>query len=129
MTLPKLNKVVICGRITQDVQLKHTGKGTALLNVSLAVDKSVKDVNGQFQNQASFFDVVIWDKTAEYLSEKASKGSALLIVGRLEGRSYTDSNNVKRKAIEIIAETVQLLDDRKTEQATDQAVMSDDVPF
>jgi single-strand DNA-binding protein len=110
--IPRLNKVIISGRLTNDPELRYTAKGTPVIRFTLAVDRTVKDASGQFQNQASFLDVVAWAKWAESLSNTAHKGSPIIVEGHLETRSYTDSNNNNRKSVEIIAEYIQFLEYR-----------------
>ena len=135
MNLPKLNKVLLSGRIANDVEMRYTNKGTPIVRFTLAVDRAVKDANGQYQNQASFLDVAAWSKWAEVLNEYAHKGSPVIVEGHLEARSYVDTNNVNRKAVEVIAEYIQILErktgapaDLTSDQATDQNT-NDDVPF
>lgn len=145
LRVPKLNKVIISGRITSDIEMRYTAKGTPVVRTTLAVDRSVKDASGQFQNQASFLDVVAWSKWAEALNNNAHKGSPIIVEGHLEARSYTDSNNNNRKAVEIIAEYIQFLEYKaRTDETADESgnevpmpeeesshaqVTNDDVPF
>ncbi len=145
LRFPRLNKVIISGRITNDIEMRYTPKGTPVVRATIAVDRSVKDATGQYQNQTSFLDVVAWSKWAENLNNSAHKGSPIIVEGRLEARSYTDSNNNNRKAVEIIAEYIQFLEarprgDEPAEEAAHEAPMpeeetahstitNDDVPF
>jgi single-strand DNA-binding protein len=118
LKLPRLNKVIISGRITNDIEMRYTAKGTPVVRFTLAVDRAVKDATGQFQNQASFLEVVAWSKWADALNNSGHKGSPVIVEGHLETRSYTDSNNANRKSVEIIAEYIQFLEYRpKTEES------------
>ncbi|HPV14691.1 MAG TPA: single-stranded DNA-binding protein [Candidatus Cloacimonadota bacterium] len=126
LRLPRLNKVIICGRITHDLELKFTPKGTPVLRFSLANDRNYKDESGEWQSQTSFFDVVVWSERAETLTKQAGKGTAVLVEGRLEARTYTDQNNMNRKIWEIIAENVQALEWRPRE---DGGVQTEDIPL
>lgn len=131
--IPKINKVIISGRISNDFELKTTAKGTPVVRITLAVDKATKKADGTYDNQASFLDVIAWSKWAESLPEKAHKGSPIIVEGHIEARNYVDSNNVNRKSVEIIAEYIQFLEYKAkdetelTEQTEPQT--NDDVPF
>ncbi|MDD2332178.1 MAG: single-stranded DNA-binding protein [Candidatus Cloacimonetes bacterium] len=132
LRLPKLNKVVVSGRITNDIELKYTPKGTPVVRFSIAVDKSYKDDSGNWQNLASFIDCIAWNKTAEILSNNSHKGSAVIVEGRIDSRTYVDSNNQNRKQTEIIADTIHNLEWKpKTEGEADvnsEPPLPDEVP-
>jgi single-strand DNA-binding protein len=110
LKLPRLNKAFIAGRITQDLELRYTPKGTPTVRFTVAMDKRFKDESDQWQSVPIFVDVVAWSNNAENLCKSAHKGSAILVEGRIESRSYTDQNNVNRKVFEIIAESIQTLE-------------------
>lgn len=130
LRLPKLNRVLLSGRIANDIEMRYTAKGTPVVRITLAVDRSVKDATGQYQNQASFIDVVAWSKWAEALINNAHKGSPIIVEGHIEARSYVDSNNVNRKAVEIISEYIQFLEFKQRNEDTNAAVISEgDVPM
>jgi single-strand DNA-binding protein len=134
MRLPNLNKVLLSGRITNDVELKHTPSGTSVTKFTLAVNKSSKDAQGNWQNVASFLDVVAWDKLAERISAGCKKGSPVIVEGRIEARSYVDKDKNNRKAVEIVADHVQILESAQDDQLpsvqnTQTDTVSDDMPF
>lgn len=110
LRLPRINKVMISGRITNDLEMKYTPKGTAVMRFTLASDRRYKDESDTWQTAATFIDVVAWTFLAEQLEKNAHKGSALLVEGRLESRSYVDSNNQNRKVWEVIAENIHFLE-------------------
>ena len=126
LRLPRLNRIVICGRITHDLELKFTPKGTPVLRFSLASDRGYKDESGQWQTQTSFIDVVVWSERAENLTKYAGKGIAVLVEGRLESRTYVDQNNQNRKIYEIVADSVQAMEWRPREDGSTQA---EDIPL
>lgn len=141
LKLPRLNKVILSGRITNELELKYTPKGVPVLRFTLAMDKRFKDESDQWQQSTIFVDVVVWSNSAENLSKSAHKGSAVLVEGRIETRSYVDNNNQNRKVFEIIAENIQTLewkprvdgsgseDVPMPEDAHHPAATDDDVPF
>jgi len=110
LKVPRLNKIFISGRITHDLELKYTPKGTPVLRFAMASDRRYKDESGEWQNQTTFVDVVVWSAGAENLYKQAHKGTAVLVEGRLEVRTYQDQNNQSRKISEIVAENVQTLE-------------------
>jgi len=142
LRVPRLNKVFISGRITHDLELKYTPKGTPVLRFSLASDRAYKDESGSWQTQTTFVDIVVWSNSAENIYKLAHKGTPVLVEGRLEARSYVDQNNQNRKIYEIIAENVQTLEWKPREDGvTEQDIplpeepqhaptaTKDDVPF
>ena len=134
---------MISGRITNDLELKFTPKGTAVLKFSVANDRRYKDESDTWQSATTFFDVVAWTYLAENTSKNCHKGSAVLVEGRIESRSYVDSNNINRKVWEVIADTVHVLEWKPKGDATSQdneaplpseevsrpQTTKDDVPF
>ena len=77
------NRVVLMGNLTRDVELRYTPSGTAVTDISLAVNERVKR-NDQWSDEVHFFDVTLWSRTAEIAGEYLSKGSPVLIEGRLK---------------------------------------------
>ena len=115
------NKVIMIGNITAEPELKATPQGTSVCTFSLAVNKKGKD--GTIQ--ASFFNVVAWRGTAEFICKYFGKGSPILVSGHLDSRSYTDAKGEKRYITEIIAEEVTFAGTKKGESA-EKSVGSDD---
>jgi len=102
-----LNKVFIIGRITSDIVLKATPSGQAVTSFGVATNRVWADKSGQKQEEAEFHNVVVWGRQAELASQFLSKGSLVMIEGRLRTRSWQDSNNQTRKVTEIICERMQ----------------------
>lgn len=110
-----LNKVIIGGRITADVELKQTPAGVPVATFSIAVNrKPGKDG----QQQTDFFNVTAWRNTAEFVSKYFGKGSSICIIGSIQNRSWTDQNGQKRTATDIIADEVQFVDSKNDAQGT-----------
>ncbi|MCB5259554.1 MAG: single-stranded DNA-binding protein [Candidatus Cloacimonetes bacterium] len=110
LRLPRLNKFIAAGRIANDLELKFTPKGTAVMRFTLAVDRNYKDESDQWQTVTSWIDCVAWSKTAEYLDKNAHKGSAVIVEGRVDTRNWTDQNNQNRKSTEVTADSIHLLE-------------------
>lgn len=98
------NKVILMGNLTRDVELRTTPSGQTVANFSLAVSRSWKGQDGQTQEQTSFINCVAWGKVGEIIAQYTSKGSPLLVSGRLDQRSYDDKDGNKRQAVEVNVE-------------------------
>ena len=104
------NRVVLVGNLTRDVELRFTPQGTAVTDISLAVNERVKR-NDQWVEEVNFFDVTLWARTAEVAGEYLSKGSSILIEGRLKLDRW-EQEGQKRSKIKIIGEKMQMLGSR-----------------
>lgn len=98
------NKVILMGNLTRDIEMRTTPSGQTVANFSLAVSRSWKGQDGQTQEQTSFINCVAWGKVGEILAQYTSKGSPLLVSGRLDQRSYEDKDGNKRQAVEVNVE-------------------------
>lgn len=98
------NKVILMGNLTRDVEVRTTSNGQSVSNFSLAVTRSWRDQSGQQQDQTSFINCVAWGKAGEIIAQYVSKGSPLLVSGRLDQRSYDDKDGNKRQAVEVVVE-------------------------
>lgn len=127
--LPMYQKVVLAGRLGQDPTVKYTQSGTAVANFSLAVDERFKGKDGSWQERTEWVPIVVWDKQAENVGQYLKKGSAALIEGKLQTRSWGDkSSGEKKYKTEVVASLVKFLD--KPETATPSAVDDPgDIPF
>lgn len=94
-----LNKVILMGRITRDLELRQTPQGTAVLTFTIAVDRSYAR-QGE-ERQADFITCVAWDKRAEFISRYFNKGRMIAIVGNLRSRTYDDKNGTKHYVTEV----------------------------
>lgn len=107
-----INTVVLSGRLTKDPELKETNSGKKVISFNLAV-------NRRFQNeeqQADFIPCVAWNKTAEVIAQYCSKGSQIGIEGRLQQRSYENSQGQKVYVIEVLCNQVTFLESKKESQ-------------
>jgi single-strand DNA-binding protein len=109
LRFPKINNIVISGRLTRDVDLRYIPNGTPVAKLSIAFDRSYQK-NGEWQQETSYIDVVVWSRRGEQCAEELHKGSPVLVEGYLRTRSYVDSNNQNRKATEIVASKVSFLE-------------------
>jgi len=110
--LGTLNKVLLIGRLTQDPEMRYTPSGAAVLNLRLAVNRRYQDQSGEWRDDTCFINAVAWAKMAERLSQTVHKGSAVLVEGRLQSRSWETQDGQKRSTIEVNAQSIQNLDRR-----------------
>jgi single-strand DNA-binding protein len=103
-----INRVILIGRLTADPELRVTTTGKNVCNFRLAVQKRTKPHDGS--PEADYFNVIAWEKTAEYISNYITKGRLVAVDGRLQSRRYTTADGSNREVVEIIAEQVQALD-------------------
>ena len=107
MSMGDINSVIIVGRLTRDAELKYTGSGMALCNFSVAVNRRVKK-GDQWTDEASFFDLTLFGKTAENLNKHLVKGGQVAVQGSLKQDRW-EKDGQRFSKIGIFAENVQLL--------------------
>ncbi len=97
------NTITVVGNITRDPELRFTPSGAAVANFGVAWNKKGQDGK---EDEVSFFDVTCWRNLAENVSESLTKGSRVVVYGRLEQRSWQTNDGDKRSKVEIIADDV-----------------------
>ena len=96
-----LNHITIMGRLTRDPEMRRTGNNIAVASFTVAVDR---DFGQNGQKETDFIDCVAWRQTGEFVSKYFSKGSMIVVSGRLQIRSWTDTEGNKRKTAEVVAD-------------------------
>ena len=104
------NRVILVGNLTRDVDLRYTPQGTPVTDSGMAVNDRVKR-NNEWVDEATFVDVTLWGRTAEVASEYLSKGSPVLIEGRLKFDSW-EQDGQKRSKLRVVGERMQMLGGR-----------------
>lgn len=132
-----LNRIILIGRLVADPDMRYTQSGTAVTHFTLAVDRPF--TNQQGERETDFIDVVAWRKLAETVANNLSKGRLVAVDGRLQVRSYDASDGTRRKAHEVVADTVRFLDSPRRQDGPrldgpgdgEESVpmTEDDVPF
>ncbi|MFW5712654.1 MAG: single-stranded DNA-binding protein [Spirochaetota bacterium] len=102
-----INSVTLVGRLTRDAELKYTGGGTAVCKMSIAVNRSRKS-GDQWQEEAHFFDIVVWGRQGEAIHQYLTKGKQIAVQGELRQNRW-EQNGQQRSKVEINAQNVQLL--------------------
>lgn len=103
-----LNKVFILGRLTADPQLRSTPGGQPVASFGVATNRVWTDKSGQKQESTEFHNVVVWGRQAEVASKFLTKGSLVLVEGRLQTRNWEGKDGQQHRTTEIIAERMQL---------------------
>ena len=104
-----MNKVILIGNLTKDLETRETPSGKTVANFSIAV-------NRPFSNDTDFFNITVWDKQAENCAKFLKKGSKVGIVGYLYNRSYETNDGTKRTITEINATEVEFLTPKQAEE-------------
>jgi single-strand DNA-binding protein len=108
--MANVNKVILIGRLTKDPELRFTPQGTAVTDVSIAVNRVSRNPDGTTREETCFVDVTIWSKQAEATAEYVKKGQQIYIEGRLSQDRWEDKQTgQKRSKLKVIAERVQFL--------------------
>ena len=97
------NSVTLVGNLTRDPELRYTPSGAGVASFGLAVNRRYQ-VNGEWQEQVSFFNIVAWTELGENAAASLSKGMRVIVTGRLEQRSYETKDGEKRSVTEIRAD-------------------------
>jgi single-strand DNA-binding protein len=108
--MASLNRVFIIGNLTMDPELRFTPNGAAVANIRVAVNHRYQGNDGNWVEEASFFNVVAWGRQAETANEYLRKGKPVLVEGRLRSRSWETPDGQKRSTVEIVAQRLQFLD-------------------
>jgi single-strand DNA-binding protein len=109
--MASFNRVILVGNLTRDPELKYIPSGTAVAEIGLAVNDRRKGPNGDWIEETTFVDVTLWARTAEVASEYLSKGSSVLIEGRLKLDSW-EKEGKKFSKLRVVGETMQMLGGR-----------------
>jgi single-strand DNA-binding protein len=123
-----INVVVITGNLTQDPELRHLGSGTAVCELRVAVNSRRKDgATGEWVDKPNYFNVTVFGAHGENCSQYLAKGRPVAIDGRLDWREWeAKDGSGKRQAVQIIADNVQFLGGKPTDDDSAGATDSDD---
>jgi len=109
-----INRVVLIGRLTKDVEVRYTQSGVAVGTLSLAVNRPFTNASGE--READFINGVIWRKSAENFANFTHKGALVAIEGRLQTRNYEDGNGKRVYVTEVVADNFSLLEKKSDGQ-------------
>lgn len=101
------NNVTLVGNVTRDPELRFTPSGQAIATFGIAVNRRWQNrQSNEWEEAVSFFDVVAWGTLGENVTESATKGTRVMVVGRLEQRSWETNDGDKRSKIEVVADEI-----------------------
>jgi single-strand DNA-binding protein len=123
-----LNKVMIIGRLGRDPEMRYTPSGRPVTTFSVATDRSWNTSDGERHTETEWFNVVAWSNLAEICKQYLTKGQLVYIEGRLQTRKWEDAEGNKRSSIEIVANEMIILGDRRelNSNATDDDIEDDE---
>ena len=111
-----LNHIVLMGRLTRDPELRYTGSNIPVASFSVAVDRDFgRGENGEKQND--FINVSAWRQTGEFVSKYFTKGSMIVVSGRLQIRNWNDKDGNKRRSAEVVADNVYFGESKRSSDA------------
>ena len=121
-----LNRVMLIGRLGKNPELRFTEAGTPIANFSLATERTWRDETGQRQSEVDWHNIVCWGRLGEIVKNNLAKGRLVYVEGRLQTRSWEDTNQVRHYRTEVVAEQVKFLE-RKAEDAS--AMPEEELPL
>ncbi len=126
-----LNKVMIIGHLGKDPEMRYTPSGRPVTNFSVAVSRSWNTSDGERRKETEWFNIVAWGSLAEICNQYLVKGRQVYIDGRLQSRSWEDSEGKRHTSVEINANEMIMLGGRPTseENASNQQADEDEFPF
>lgn len=118
------NKIILMGRIVNDLELKTTPNGISVCTFRVAVDRRLKNAGGE--KQTDFFNVATWRQQAEFVTRYFTKGRMILVEGEMTTRQYTDKNGNNATWYEVNAERVSFTGEKKQEDTAGTAAPPQD---
>jgi len=119
-----INRVILIGRLTRDPELRYTANGIGVCTFSIAVNRPYTNQAGE--RPVDYIDIVAWRQLAETVATYMTKGRLVAVEGRLQTRTYETQEGQKRKAVEVLAETVRFLDRGPSAGGAERTQVSDD---
>jgi len=126
-----LNKVMIIGRLGKDPEMRYTPSGRPVTNFSVATSRSWNTSDGERRTETEWFNIVAWGSLAEICNQYLVKGQQVYVEGRLQSRNWEDSEGKRHTAVEIVANEMIMLGDRRSsdENPPDEQTDEDEFPF
>jgi len=135
-----MNKAILIGNLTKDVELRNTSSGKTVGSVTIATNEQTTDQAGNKNKVATFHNLVIWNKAAEIIAQYCKKGSKLYIEGKIINRSYDAPDGTKRYVSEVLVKEFEFLDGTKSagnaaprqeepQEPEEEEIRVDNIPF
>ena len=126
--MASLNKALLIGNLTRDVELRYTPSGSAVASFGLAVNRTYTNSDGEKVDEVCFLDVVAWNRLAEISGEYLSKGRPVFVEGRLQMDSWEDQDGKKKTKLKVVAQNIQFLSSGEKD-VTEEEDADSSVPF
>jgi single-strand DNA-binding protein len=118
--MPNLNKVMLMGNLTRDIEMRNLPSGMAVAAFGMAVNRRWKNQQGEQQEEVTFVDLEAFGKPAEVMNQFLRKGSAVFIEGRLKLDQWEDKDGNKRQKMKVVVESFQFIDGKPADQGQSQ---------
>lgn len=127
LKMPELNSVIVAGNLTKDPVFRQTSNNTPVVNFHVAANRRYKDSSNQWQEDVCYVGVVAWNKLADSCRDRLKKGSAVLIDGELQSRTFKTDDGKNRTIVEIKAKRIQFLNkfNKSEDDSDDENSVSD----
>ena len=122
-----MNKVVLIGRLTKDLELKFTQNGNAVCNFTLAVNRTYKNEQGEYDSD--FINCQAWRGTAQFIGDYVRKGYQIAVSGSIQTRTYQAQDGSTKYVTEVICDEVQNLQPIEKKTDPNNIAHQDDLPF
>ena len=127
LKMPELNSVIVAGNLTKDPVFRTTSNNTPVVNFHVAANRRYKDSSNQWQEDVCYVGVVAWNKLADSCKDRLRKGSAVLVDGELQSRTFKTEDGKNRTIVEIKAKRIQFLNKfSKSNNGSDDTITEDD---
>jgi len=114
--MANLNKVMVIGTLTRDPEVRYTPKGSAVADLSIAVNRAYTADNGEKREEVTFIEVTVWGKAAESAGQYLTKGRQAFVEGRLQMETWEDKQSGKKRSkLKVVCESMQFIGGRKDE--------------
>lgn len=128
-----LNKVMIIGHLGRDPEMRYTPSGRPVTTFTVATSRNWSTGDGERHSETEWFNVVAWGNLAEICKQYLTKGQQVYVEGRLQTRRWEDNEGVKHTSIEIVANEMMMLSDRRenshSAETNDSTELEEDFPF
>jgi single-strand DNA-binding protein len=121
-----LNKVMVIGHLGKDPEMRYTPSGRPVTTYSVAVSRSWNTADGERRSETEWFNIVAWGNLAEICKQYLHKGQQVYIEGRLQTRRWEDKEGQKHTSVEVVANEMMMLGDRRDNKGSQESDQEDD---
>ena len=122
-----LNKVMVIGHLGKDPEMRYTPSGRPVTTYSVAVSRSWNTADGERRSETEWFNIVAWGNLAEICKQYLHKGQQVYIEGRLQTRHWEDKEGQKHTSVEVVANEMMMLGDRRDNKSSQESDQGEDV--